>query len=172
MNSCVLEGKVLPVARKSMFCCWTWSTIFAMPKNSCAVKGCHYSSEKLKQVLDRECFDHKPLARKNCSCEPPYALHQLPKDDTLKRQWKAAVNVKNPPLDKHFFVCSYHFVDREPSEHQPVPQLFLGYPKKVNYRRKRNTKLTNSDNSGKRFQPWTCYSLIVLPQFICDSDGP
>ncbi|XP_076438998.1 uncharacterized protein LOC143277912 [Babylonia areolata] len=60
----------------------------------------------------------------------------MPQDEDRHRAWRAAVYVKNPPKLENFYVCSFHFVDRRPSEDHPDPELFLGFPKKVSKLRK------------------------------------
>ena len=99
----------------------------------CAVNGCNRNQKQLNRILDVQCFDHKPLLQRNCSCDPPFRLHMMPKDADSRRLWLAALRRKNPP--KTVFVCSYHFVDRKPTAENQVPELYLGYEKIVKKRR-------------------------------------
>uniref|UniRef100_A0A672M5F3 THAP-type domain-containing protein n=1 Tax=Sinocyclocheilus grahami TaxID=75366 RepID=A0A672M5F3_SINGR len=103
----------------------------------CAVKGCHNSYRKLKMFLDQECYEHKPTIRAECKCPRPFKLHKMPSDDEGKRQWLAALNLKCPPRNIH--VCSFHFVDRQPSTENPYPELWLGYDRPLRKKRRRRT---------------------------------
>ncbi|KAK7463950.1 hypothetical protein BaRGS_00038062, partial [Batillaria attramentaria] len=96
----------------------------------CSVHGCQCNHRKLNLLLEQPCFDHKPLRRQDCSCDPPYRMHRMPDHDPeLRRQWLAALNRKDPP--RNVFVCSYHFVDRKPTKENPLPELNLGYQKRM-----------------------------------------
>ena len=44
----------------------------------CAIFGCSYNQRKLRNVLPMQCFDHKPLPRKQCSCGPTPYPHTPP----------------------------------------------------------------------------------------------
>ncbi|KAK0141139.1 hypothetical protein N1851_021880 [Merluccius polli] len=103
--------------------------------STCAVVGCTNNTRKLKDFMNGTCFQHK-RTRLTC-CPAPYALHSMPKDETKTRAWLAALKLKNPP--KRVYVCSYHFIDRKPTELNPNPELFLGYERQpVKKRRKLN----------------------------------
>ncbi|XP_076137629.1 uncharacterized protein LOC143121124 [Alosa pseudoharengus] len=96
--------------------------------STCAVVGCTNNTQKLKYFMNGTCFQHK-RTRLLC-CPAPYSLHTMPKTKT--REWLAALKLKNPP--KKVYVCSYHFVDRKPTELHPNPELFLGYERPVKKR--------------------------------------
>ncbi|XDV43509.1 hypothetical protein PO909_011982 [Leuciscus waleckii] len=97
----------------------------------CSVKGCHNSYRKLKKLLDNECYDHKPATRAECTCPKPFKFHRMPSDDEGKRKWLAALNLKFPPRNIH--VCSFHFVDRQPTTENPFPELWLGYDRPLKH---------------------------------------
>ncbi len=103
----------------------------------CAVKGCHNSYRKLKNFLDQECYEHKPTIRAECQCPRPFKLHKMPSDDESKRQWLAALNLKFPPRNVN--VCSFHFVDRQPTTENPHPEVWLGYDRPLRKQRRRRT---------------------------------
>lgn len=92
---------------------------------TCAVRGCTYNQTKLNDWLKLECFDHKPKTKSECSCPRWYSFHRLPNDDEAKRNWLKNLNLKKPP--KTLYVCSFHFVDKTPTQDKPYPTLFLGY---------------------------------------------
>ncbi|XP_035853758.1 uncharacterized protein LOC118494305 [Sander lucioperca] len=58
-------------------------------------------------------------------------------EDEPKRTWLKNVNLKEPP--KHLFVCSFHFVDKKPTQDNPYPTLVLGYEKPPEKRRRPRT---------------------------------
>lgn len=112
----------------------------------CAVRGCNNSWRLLNVWSEGECFDHRPSTRRQCGCAPPYALYEKPKTDVESRKWLAALKLKNPP--KRLFVCSYHFIDKKPTEENPFPELWLGYERPPQQKRRkldRNTSDTQSD---------------------------
>ena len=116
---------------------------------TCAVRGCTYNRTKLIQWLKRECFEHKPKTKSECSCERLYSFHPLPKDDESNRIWRKNLNLKTPP--KHLFVCSFHFVDKKPTVDNPYPTLFLGYEKQPEKRRRpriRHVTTTTTTTTG------------------------
>ena len=95
---------------------------------TCAVRGCTYNRTKLNNWLKSECFDHKPKKKIECSCPKWYSFHPLPKDDDeAKRNWLKNLNLKHPP--KYCYVCSFHFVDKAPTQENPYPTLYLCYEK-------------------------------------------
>ncbi|XP_051808003.1 uncharacterized protein si:dkey-56d12.4 [Acanthochromis polyacanthus] len=89
----------------------------------CSVRGNHNNWVKRRELLKQTCFEHH-VERKEC-CGAPYNLHRPPKDEKHKRLWLKALNLKCPP--KRRYVCSFHFVDREPTEEHPYPEKWLGY---------------------------------------------
>ena len=112
----------------------------------CAVRGCNNSWRLLNVWSEGECFDHQPSTRRQCGCAPPYALYEKPKTDVESRKWLAALKLKNPP--RRLFVCSYHFIDKKPTEENPFPVLWLGYERPPQQKRRqldRNTSDTQSD---------------------------
>ena len=137
--------------------------------SNCAVNGCSWNQRKLNNLLNVPCFDHTTLLRKDCSCAPPYKLHRMPDDPDLKRQWLAALKRKFPP--QNVFVCSYHFVDKQPTTENPVPELHVGYTKVVKKRRVlvRCTETTENSSavsvmstSGRRKRKASCSSVPVV----------
>lgn len=91
---------------------------------TCAVVGCKNSRKHLKEWLDRECFDHRPATKRECSCPPLFSFFRKPDTDSESQAWLRALNLKYPP--RTFFVCSHHFVDKKPTKNNPFPELWLG----------------------------------------------
>ena len=91
---------------------------------TCAAVGCHNNSRKLKDFSETYCVEHRRL-RKICPCPAPYALHAMPKMEERRLAWLEALRLKYPP--KRVYVCSFHFVDKKPTELHPDPELYLGY---------------------------------------------
>ena len=91
---------------------------------TCAVAGCHNNSRKLKDFSETSCLEHSQL-RRTCPCAAPYALHGMPRKEERRLAWLAALRLKYPP--KRVFVCSFHFVDKKPTDLHPDPELYLGY---------------------------------------------
>ncbi|XP_067271988.1 GATA zinc finger domain containing 2Ab isoform X2 [Pseudorasbora parva] len=58
----------------------------------------------------------------------------MPTKDERKRAWLAALKLKNPP--KRVYVCSFHFVDKKPTELHPDPELYLGHNRPEQGKRK------------------------------------
>ena len=106
-----------------------------MPRKHCAVIGCHWSFAKLAERLKQPCFEHKGKTMRECSCPPQFVFHPLPKDPDVRRQWLAALKLKQPPKPDNFYVCSFHFPEREPTESHPNPQVMLGNATKSKPRR-------------------------------------
>ncbi|XP_047439287.1 uncharacterized protein si:dkey-56d12.4 [Mugil cephalus] len=92
--------------------------------STCSVADCHNNSKKLKNLSETVCLKHQKL-RRECPCPAPYALHSMPRKEQRKLAWLAALKLKHPP--KRVYVCSYHFVDKHPTELHPDPELYLGY---------------------------------------------
>ncbi|XP_029974582.1 uncharacterized protein LOC115408132 [Salarias fasciatus] len=89
----------------------------------CSVHGCHNNYKKMKLSLSQNCFEHgKP--RSEC-CGPAFRLHPPPSKEEDRRYWLRALNLKKPP--KRPYVCSFHFVDRQPTPLHPYPEKWLGY---------------------------------------------
>uniref|UniRef100_A0A3P9CUQ4 THAP-type domain-containing protein n=1 Tax=Maylandia zebra TaxID=106582 RepID=A0A3P9CUQ4_9CICH len=111
--------------------------------STCAVVGCHNNSRKLKNALETFCLEHQQL-RKACPCPPPYALHSMPRNCGKDRKlaWLAALRLKHPP--KRVYVCSFHFIDKKPTELHPDPELYLGYDRPPPKKRRRLTRTTLS----------------------------
>ncbi|XP_039858167.1 uncharacterized protein LOC120715317 [Simochromis diagramma] len=118
--------------------------------STCAVVGCHNNSRKLKNALETFCLEHQQL-RKACPCPPPYALHSMPRKEDRKLAWLAALRLKHPP--KRVYVCSFHFIDKKPTELHPDPELYLGYDRPPPKKRRRLTRttlsVTASSNTNK-----------------------
>ncbi|XP_039864762.1 uncharacterized protein LOC120719547 [Simochromis diagramma] len=118
--------------------------------STCAVVGCHNNSRKLKNALETFCLEHQQL-RKACPCPPPYALHSMPRKEDRKLAWLAALRLKHPP--KRVYVCSFHFIDKKPTELHPDPELYLGYDRPPPKKRRKLTRttlsVTASSNTNK-----------------------
>lgn len=92
--------------------------------STCAVPGCHNNSKKLKSFQENICIEHQK-SRNECPCAAPYSLHCMPTKAERKRAWLSALKLKTPP--KRVYVCSFHFVDKKPTELHPDPELYLGH---------------------------------------------
>ncbi|XP_039538234.1 GATA zinc finger domain containing 2Ab isoform X2 [Pimephales promelas] len=92
--------------------------------STCAVSGCYNNSKKLKDLKKIICFEHQKI-RDECPCPAPYGLHCMPTKEERKQAWLVALKLKNPP--KKVYVCSFHFVDKKPTELHPDPELYLGH---------------------------------------------
>ncbi|XP_057210427.1 pogo transposable element with ZNF domain isoform X2 [Triplophysa rosa] len=113
----------------------------------CAVRGCHNSWYKRQKFLQNICFDHNPRTRAECGCGARYDLHPPPKEEESLRLWLKTLNLKHPP--KRPYVCSFHFVDRRPTEDHPFPEKWLGYDAPVKTRRRRPVRtVAQTDKSG------------------------
>ncbi|XP_073718386.1 GATA zinc finger domain containing 2Ab isoform X2 [Misgurnus anguillicaudatus] len=112
--------------------------------STCAVSGCYNNSKKLKTFQDTFCVDHQKT-RSECPCAPPYALHSMPTKEERNRAWLAALKLKNPP--KRVYVCSFHFVDKKPTELHPDPELYLGYNRPDHTKRK---QMEDADELGEK----------------------
>ncbi len=115
---------------------------------TCAVRGCTYNQTKLNLWLKEQCYYiHKPKVRVECTCERWYSFHRLPIEDEAKRNWLKNLNLKKPP--KTLYVCSFHFVEKKPTEDNPYPTLFLGYEKPPEKRRRLLRRDDSSFSTGK-----------------------
>ncbi|XP_077082660.1 GATA zinc finger domain containing 2Ab isoform X1 [Siphateles boraxobius] len=101
--------------------------------STCAVSGCYNNSKKLKVFQEIICIEHQQI-RHECPCPAPYALHCMPTKEERKLAWLAALKLKNPP--KRVYVCSFHFVDKKPTELHPDPELYLGHSRLQQGKRK------------------------------------
>lgn len=110
--------------------------------STCAVSGCYTNSKKLKSFQESKCAEHQKI-RNECPCPAPYALHCIPSKEERKQAWLAALKLKNPP--KRVYVCSFHFVDKKPTELHPDPELYLGHNRSLQNRRK---QLQEADGLG------------------------
>lgn len=75
------------------------------------------------------------------------SFHRLPIEDEAKRNWLKNLNLKKPP--KTLYVCSFHFVEKKPTEDNPYPTLFLGYEKPPEKRRRLLRRDDSSFSTGK-----------------------
>ena len=91
--------------------------------STCAVAGCYNNSRKLRDFSETVCIEHQQL-RQTCPCPPPYSFHSMPTREERRRAWLKALRLKYPP--KRIYVCSYHFVDKRPTEEHPDPEMYLG----------------------------------------------
>ncbi|XP_052395295.1 transcriptional repressor p66-alpha isoform X1 [Carassius gibelio] len=112
--------------------------------STCAVSGCYNNSKKLKSFQENICEEHQ-RTRSECPCPAPYALHCMPSKEDSKQAWLAALKLKNPP--KRVYVCSFHFVDKKPTELHPDPELYLGHNRPHQGRRK---QLHEADGPGEK----------------------
>ncbi|KAL2099515.1 hypothetical protein ACEWY4_003909 [Coilia grayii] len=99
--------------------------------STCSVVGCSNSSNKIRHFMEAECYTHR-VKRRECLCPPPYSLHFMPASRRLG--WLAALRLKYPP--KKVYVCSHHFVNKRPTDEHPNPELFLGYERPVQKKRR------------------------------------
>lgn len=113
----------------------------------CAVHGCTYNQRKLKERLKLPCCDHFPLTKGECPCELPFTFFSLPKDEERKKQWIDVLRLKRMPKD--LCVCSFHFIDKRPTEENPVPTLFLGYERLATTIANPVSSDTNSSRTSK-----------------------
>ncbi|XP_066516189.1 uncharacterized protein [Hoplias malabaricus] len=128
---CKFSAKPFPVVLSSRFPFSFWVKV-TLPRlmssrktgTICAARGCHNSWQKRRLFLEQECFDHRPLSRTECGCTAPYDLHPPPKSEGALRLWNQALGLQKPP--KRPYVCSFHFVDRRPTEDHPYPEKWLG----------------------------------------------
>ncbi|KAF7644788.1 hypothetical protein LDENG_00215700, partial [Lucifuga dentata] len=107
-----------------------------------------HNCAKLNQWLKQECFQHRPLSRRDCSCPKQSHFHRRPTEDKAKRMWLKNLNLKQPP--KELYVCLFHSVEKTPTQENPNPTSWLGYEKPPE---KRHRVLKRIDNvapaSGK-----------------------
>lgn len=92
--------------------------------STCTAVGCHNNSRKLKNLSETFCLEHQQL-RKACPYLRPYTLHIILRKEDRKLAWLAALRLKYPL--KRVYVCSFHFVDKKPTELHPDMELYLGY---------------------------------------------
>ena len=115
---------------------------------TCAVVGCKNSRKHLNEWLDRECYNHKPATKRQCPCAPLFTFFRKPDSDLESRTWLKALNVKKPP--RNVFVCSYHFVDKKPTKDNPFPELWLGYNRTPQPKRRQLTQRTTASPQIKK----------------------
>ncbi|XP_037550252.1 uncharacterized protein LOC119426742 [Nematolebias whitei] len=146
------------------------------PGSTCAVVGCHNSSRKLKDELETYCFAHQQL-RKACVCPARYELHSMPRKEDRKRAWLAALKLKYPP--KRVYVCSFHFIDKKPTELHPDPELYLGYDRAPPKKRRQlirttvsQTASSNIDKTAQSVPECTVDSPSVIPDLASVSTQP
>ncbi|KAG1946696.1 transcriptional repressor p66-alpha [Pimephales promelas] len=74
---------------------------------------------------------------------------ELPPDtDSESRTWLKALNLKKPP--RTVYVCSYHFVDQKPTKDNPFPELWLGYNRPPQPKRRQLTQRTTVSTQIKK----------------------
>ncbi|XP_076154962.1 uncharacterized protein LOC143138353 [Alosa pseudoharengus] len=115
---------------------------------TCAVVGCKNSRKHLNEWLDRECYDHKPATKRQCPCAPLFTFFRKPDSDLESRTWLKTLNVKKPP--RNVFVCSHHFVDKKPTKDNPFPELWLGYNRTTQPKRRQLTQRTTASPQIKK----------------------
>ena len=110
-----------------------------MGNGNCAVIGCHNNSKKLKNWKELICDikEHEGKIKELCGCEAPFRLFMFPSNKRNGHKREAWIRLlKRQNIDKTSWqpcssdrVCSEHFVDDIPTEHNPDPTLKLGYDK-------------------------------------------
>ncbi|XP_044073668.1 uncharacterized protein si:dkey-56d12.4 [Siniperca chuatsi] len=115
--------------------------------STCAVVGCYNNSRKLKSFSETFCVEHQQV-RQKCPCPAPYSLHSMPTKEARKVAWLSALRLKYPP--KRVYVCSFHFVDKRPTELHPNPELYLGYDRPPPKKRRKLVRptVTHTANSS------------------------
>ncbi|KAM7302764.1 uncharacterized protein ISCGN_018272 [Ixodes scapularis] len=91
----------------------------------CAVFGCTNNSRK------------RNLERTSTANGVELKFHRFPVDKDEKRKWLSAVNRANFTPTTNSRVCSAHFVGGTKTDENSVPQLDLGYARKVVFGRRR-----------------------------------
>ncbi|CAN7943595.1 unnamed protein product [Ixodes hexagonus] len=99
----------------------------------CAVFGCSNNHRKRNNQRQQLCAAHLQTP---CECGK-VKFHRVPKDPELKRKWLSALNRKDFTPTEHTRVCSAHFVTGKKTGEDIVPQLNLGYARKVVVGRRR-----------------------------------
>ncbi|KAM7314239.1 uncharacterized protein ISCGN_004024 [Ixodes scapularis] len=99
----------------------------------CAVFGCSNNHRKRNNQRQQLCAAHLQTP---CECGI-VKFHRVPKDPELKRKWLSALNRKDFKPTEHTRVCSAHFVTGKKTGEDIVPQLNLGYARKVVVGRRR-----------------------------------
>ncbi|TRY81743.1 hypothetical protein DNTS_031657 [Danionella cerebrum] len=112
--------------------------------STCAVPGCYNNSKKLKSFLESLCVEHQ-IIRADCPCPAPYALHCMPNKEERKLAWLEALKLKNPP--KRVYICSFHFVDKKPTDLHPDPELYLGRDRPQHGKRK---QVQEEEDNGEK----------------------
>ena len=107
-----------------------------MVNGNCAVVGCTNSRYQLRRWRENICEQHSGTLKKDCPCSPPFRLFSFPsitRNLSKRKEWIRLTNrtTKNRTSwnPGHGVVCSFHFVDGEPSFDNPNPTLNLGYEK-------------------------------------------
>ena len=118
---------------------------------TCAVIGCQNSQKRLNEWLDRESYDHKPATKRSCLCGPLFSFFKKPKEEYESRMWLKALNLKKPP--QNVFVCSFHFVEKKPTKENPFPELWLGYNRSPQRKRRSLEWRTAASPQRKRSRP-------------------
>ena len=108
-----------------------------MVNGNCAVVGCTSSKYQLRLWGEKICEQHPGALKKECQCSPPFRLFSFPsikRNMSKRKEWIRLINRTtkkktcwNPGQSD--MVCSFHFVDGEPSFKNPNPTLNLGYEK-------------------------------------------
>ncbi|XP_049420300.1 uncharacterized protein LOC125881258 [Epinephelus fuscoguttatus] len=130
--------------------------------STCAVVGCHNNSKKLKILSETVCFEHQKL-RKTCPCPAPYALHTMPSKEERRLAWLAALKRKYPP--KKVYVCSFHFVDKKPTDLHPDPELYLGYDRPPPKKRRKLVRGRATETARQQQQQQQQYGPDCTPDF-------
>uniref|UniRef100_A0A671UHG4 THAP-type domain-containing protein n=1 Tax=Sparus aurata TaxID=8175 RepID=A0A671UHG4_SPAAU len=93
-----------------------------------------------------------------------YSFHRLPRDEELRRMWLKQLNLKKPP--KTLYVCSFHSVDKKPTEEHPHPTLWLGNERPPEKRRR---VLKRTDSSVTRITGMISCELCAAAKSSCDA---
>ncbi|XP_025760969.1 uncharacterized protein LOC112845999 [Oreochromis niloticus] len=87
----------------------------------------------------------------------------MPRKEDRKLAWLAALRLKHPP--KRVYVCSFHFIDKKPTELHPDPELYLGYDRPPPKKRRKLTRTTlsvtaSSDTNNTESVPDSTYFIL------------
>ncbi len=137
----VWRAHTLDCLYDSLLSTCSWCVVSALAPLSCGSRRIIQVDAAHWWFVRRE---HKPKTRSDCQCPRPFKLHKMPSDDESRRQWLAALNLKFPPRNVN--VCSFHFVDRQPTTENPHPEILLGYDRPL--RKKRRRRRPCQDEGG------------------------
>ena len=142
-----------------------------MVNGNCAVFGCADSRYTLRKWGKQVCTEHAGLAKKDCSCIPPFTLHWFPsvlKNGDRRKEWIRLVNRTTNRGGKWSpgqsdMVCSEHFVDGFPTAENPNPTIKLGYEKPAK-------KPRQEPQRKRKAQAEECHSTVVESKQVSQND--